>query len=127
MKVTDLAFTGYAVSDVTRAKAFYEGLLGLQPSREFGDGQWTEYDLGPNTLALISGNTKDWPPGSTGVAVALEVDDFEGFVQKARDEKAKIVFEPYESPVCWMVVLEDPDGNRVVLHKCKPGHPEWGR
>ena len=37
---------------------------------------WAEYDIGTGCLALIAGGGKDWPPGSTGVAVALEVEDF---------------------------------------------------
>jgi predicted enzyme related to lactoylglutathione lyase len=127
MQVVDIAFTGYSVSDMKRARAFYEGLLGLKRTRGFGqlDGEerWVEYDLGSACLALIAGGGEDWPPGSTGVASALEVDDFPAFVARLREAGVKFVFEPYESPVCWMVVANDPDGNRVVLHQRKPAPP----
>lgn len=123
MKITDIAFTGHSVTDMKRAKAFYEGVLGLQKSRGFGqhdgDDQWVEYDIGTGCLALISGGGKEWPPGSTGVAAALEVDDFEGFIAKLKTANIKPVMGPIESPMCWMVVLNDPDNNRIVLHKRK--------
>jgi predicted enzyme related to lactoylglutathione lyase len=127
MKVTEIAFTGYSVRDMKRAKGFYEGVLGLQKSRGFGqhqgEEQWVEYDIGPGCLALISGGDKDWPPHPAGTAAALEVDDFDGYVAKLRASGVKFVWEPRESPICWMVVVADPDDNWVVLHHRKPNRP----
>lgn len=124
MKIVELAFTGYSVSNMKRAKAFYEGVLGLKKSRGFGqhegEEQWVEYDIGPGCLALITGGGKEWPAGSLGVAVALEVDDFEGALAHLRANHVTFDMGPTESPMCWMVVLHDPDNNRVVLHKRKP-------
>jgi predicted enzyme related to lactoylglutathione lyase len=124
MQVLEIAFTGYSVTDMKRAKAFYEGVLGLKRSRGFGqhegDEQWVEYDIGAGCLALISGGGKDWAPSPTGTAAALEVDDFPGYVAKLRDSGVKFIFEPMETPVCWMAVVADPDGNRLVLHRRKP-------
>lgn len=123
MKILELAFTGYSVTDMPRARAFYEGVLGLKKSRGFGqkgeEDSWVEYDIGPGCLALISGGGKDWPPSPYGTAAALEVDDFQAYVDKMRGAGVKFVFEPMESPVCWMVTVSDPDGNRVVIHKRK--------
>ncbi len=122
MKVLEIAFTGYSVTDMKRSRAFYEDLLGLEKSRNFGedDGEekWVEYDIGGGCLALIAGG-KDWPPSNVGTAAALEVDDFEGYVKKLREAGVKFIWEPYESPVCWMAVVPDPDGNRVVIHHRK--------
>lgn len=123
MKITELAFVGYPSTDMKRSKAFYEGVLGLKKSRGFGqhqgDDQWVEYDIGAGTLAVIAGGGAEWPPSPVGTAVALEVDDFKKSVDELRAAKVPFVFEPQESPICWMVVVRDPDGNRVVLHKRK--------
>jgi predicted enzyme related to lactoylglutathione lyase len=123
MQIIEIAFTGYSVTNMKRAKEFYEGVLGLKKSRGFGqfegEEQWVEYDIGPGCLALISGGGDEWAPSTTGTAAALEVDDFEGYVAKLRKSGVKFVFEPNESPMCWMVVIADPDGNRVVLHQRK--------
>lgn len=123
MEILDLAFVGYSVSDMKRSKAFYEGILGLKKSRAFGqhegEDQWVEYDIGSGCLAIIAGGGKDWPPGSTGVAAALEVDDFEGYVAKLRSSRVTFAFEPFESPICWTAIVNDPDNNRLAIHKRK--------
>ena len=38
MKATNIAFTGIPVTDIKRARAFYEGALGLTPAGEFAGG-----------------------------------------------------------------------------------------
>lgn len=123
MQIVEIAFTGTPVTDMKRAKGFYEGILGLKKSRAFGkqegEEQWVEYDIGSGCLALINSGGKDWPPSTTGTAAALEVDDFDAYVTKVRENGVTFVFEPMETPVCRMVVLADPDGNRVVLHQRK--------
>lgn len=124
MQVVEIAFTGIATTDMKRAKGFYEGVLGLKKSRAWGqfngDDQWVEYDIGAGCLALITGAAEQWPPHPAGTAPALEVDDFDGCVKKVRDAGVKIIWEPRESPMCWMAVVADPDGNWIVLHKRKP-------
>ena len=128
MKITEIAFTGYSVTDMKRAKGFYEGVLGLKRSRGFGqhegEEQWVEYDIGAGCLALISGGGQEWPPHPAGTAAAFEVDDFDGYVGKLRDSGIKFVWETQETPICRMAVVADPDGNWVVIHQRKPSHPE---
>src|SRR5688500_10883690 len=125
MEIREIAFVGYSVSDMKRAKGFYEGILRLKKSRgcgqHNGEEQWVEYEIGAGCLATMAGGEKEWPPGSTGVAAALEVDDFDGFVSKLRSSGVKIVFEPFESPICWTTVINDPDNNRIAIHKRKAG------
>lgn len=124
MKIVEIAFTGYSVTDMKRSKAFYEGVLGLKKSRAFGEHEgedmWAEYDIGEGCLALISGGGDDWPPSSTGTAAAFEVEDFEASVKALREAGTKLIWEPKECAACWMAVVADPDGNRVVIHKRKP-------
>ncbi len=131
MKITEIAFTGYSVTDMKRAREFYEGVLGLTKSRGLGqhqgEDQWVEYDIGAGCLALISGGGENWPPHPAGTAAALEVDDFDGYVEKLRAHHVKFVWEPQESPVCRMLVIADPDGNWVVLHQRKPTHPDFAK
>ena len=128
MKITEIAFTGYSVTDMKRAKAFYEGVLGLTKSRGFGqhqgDEQWVEYDIGAGCLALISGGGDKWPPHAAGTAAALEVDDLDGYIAKLRESGVPFVWEMQETPICRMIVVADPDGNWLVLHQRKSTHPE---
>ncbi len=56
MKIAEIAFTCYAVTDMAKSRAFYEGILGLKPTMVMGeatdDSQWVEYEVGPGTFSL---------------------------------------------------------------------------
>jgi predicted enzyme related to lactoylglutathione lyase len=123
VKVIEIAFSCYPITDVPRARAFYEGVLGLKPTmdHDMGEkGHWIEYDIGAGTLSL--GKYADFKPTSDGCAVALEVEDFDAAVQALQAAGAKINMEPIETPVCHMLMISDPDGNPLIIHKRKPGH-----
>lgn len=117
IKVTEIAFTGYPVTDMARARAFYEGTLGLKPTSVFGEG-WVEYDVGPATLALAS--MEGWKPSKDGPCLALEVENFDEAISVLKKAGAKFNLEPMDSPVCKLAVVCDPDGNGLTIHKRKP-------
>ena len=124
MKVTDIAFTGYPVTNMKRAKEFYEGFLGLKKSRDFGqtngEEQWVEYDIGSSCLALISSAPDQWPPAKVGSpAIALEVDDLDAYRDAAKKKNLKEVFPYADTPMCRLAVIADPDGNWIALHQRK--------
>ena len=118
MKIVEIAFTGYPVTDMPRARAFYEDVLKLKSTRtvENGDNQWIEYDLGPSTFA-ISNMSSDWKPSSDGPAIAFEVEDFDSAVTSLRANNTKFNLDPVETPVCRMAIITDPDGNSICIHK----------
>jgi predicted enzyme related to lactoylglutathione lyase len=124
MKITEIAFSCYPVTDMARARAFYEGILGLMPTMVVGepDGmQWTEYDIANGTLSIGSG-APDWVPSSTGCSVGLEVEDFDDAIGHLRGHGVAFHMEPFETPVCRMAFILDPDGNALCIHQRKPGH-----
>jgi predicted enzyme related to lactoylglutathione lyase len=118
MKAKKIAFTGIPVTDIKRARAFYEGGLGLKPSDEFAEGVWIEYQIGPDTLAIGSVG-EQWKPSSDGTSAAIEVEDFEDAIKQLKDRHVPFAAEPFESPVCHMAVVQDPDGNKIIIHKLK--------
>ncbi len=120
MKVTEIAFTGYPVTDLKRARQFYEGALGLSATRVFGDENtaWVEYDIGPGTLA-ISNFAPEWKASAGGGSVGLEVADFEAAIRELKAGGYAIPLGPLDTPVCHMAVVSDPDGNSVTIHKRK--------
>jgi len=124
MKITAVAFIGYPVTDMARARAFYENVLGLTAGAvwEHEGKAWIEYDLGTATLAISNMSADMWKPSNDGPAVALEVDDLDGAVAELRAAGVKFYLEPMSSPVCRMAVVADPDGNSVVLHKKADTH-----
>jgi predicted enzyme related to lactoylglutathione lyase len=118
IKVRSLAFVGIPVTDVKRARGFYEGVLGLSVAEAMMGGQWIEYDLGNNTLAIANVGPQ-WTPSEQGTGAALEVDDFDGAVKGLKDQQVPFVVEAFESPCCRMAIIQDPDGNNIVIHKLK--------
>ncbi len=119
VRVKELAFVGYPVADMARAKRFYEGVFGLKPAMEFceGETQWVEYELNGATLSL--GKVPQWQPSPSGPMMALEVEDFDHAVERIREENMPIHVEPFETPVCHMAVVGDTEGNTLFLHKRK--------
>ena len=123
IKVTELAFSSYPVLDMARARAFYEGVLGLKVSYEADKGEhghWIDYDIGPGTLGI--GRAPGWKPSGDGCTVALEVENFDEAVAAIQATSTPIKMGPLETPVCHMLMVSDPDGNTLILHKRKPGH-----
>jgi len=121
MKITDIAFFAYAVSDMKKARDFYEGVLNLKPNSEFdgsGNANWVEYDIGSATLGIGCAPGM-WEPSPKGASAALEVEDFDGALATAKTKNLPILMGPHEFPSCRMVVIADPDGNRITLHKRK--------
>lgn len=119
MKVSEIAFSCYPVTDMARARKFYEDILGLSPTMDHqGEGlHWVEYDIGSGTLAI--GFADGMVPSQEGCSVALEVDDFDGAMAELKAAGVEIHFGPYETSVCHMAFVRDPDGNSVGIHRRK--------
>lgn len=122
MNVIEIAFTCYPVTDLRRARKFYEDLLGLKESRCFGTEEtgFVEYDIGPGTLA-IGNMAPEWKPSAGGGSAGLEVDDFDEAVKRLKAGGCRFYVEPMETTVCHMAVVADPDGNAVTIHRRKTG------
>lgn len=115
--ITEIAFVGISVTDIPRARKFYEGVLELKPAMEAMGGNWVEYEIGPHTLAI--GSHPDWPPSDKGTAPGLEVDDFPHTIERLKEQGVSFTMEPLETPVCHMAIVQDPDGNKLIIHKRK--------
>ncbi len=118
MKINNLAFVGIPVTDIKRAREFYEGVLGLTIAEEMMDGNWIEYAVGDNIVAIANVGAQ-WMPSEQGTSAALEVENFEQTVNELRRRGVRFAAEPFETPCCHMAVVQDPDGNKLIIHKLK--------
>jgi predicted enzyme related to lactoylglutathione lyase len=119
MKIKKIGFVGIPVTDLKRAREFYEDALGLKVSNEMMGGKWIEYAIGDDTLAIA--NVSDtWTPSDQGTGAALEVEDFDEAIKRLKDRHVRFAAEPFETPCCHMAVVQDPDGNKLMIHKLKP-------
>jgi predicted enzyme related to lactoylglutathione lyase len=107
------------VTDIRRARKFYEKILGLGLSEEMMGGKWIEYGVGSNTLAIANVG-EEWKPSDQGTGAALEVEDFDEAINELKNQGVPFAAEPFETPCCHMAVVQDPDGNKLIIHKLKP-------
>jgi predicted enzyme related to lactoylglutathione lyase len=113
-----VAFTMYPVTDMARARAFYEDVLGLAVGKHSDHGIWTEYDLPDGGCLALFRSTQLAPRGDGG-ALAFEVDDLDAEIAKLRAANVTFRAEMVHSPVCRMSVVLDSEGNSLILHQLK--------
>jgi len=118
MKIKKIAFVGIPVTDMKRAREFYEDVLGLRIADQMMGGQWIEYAVGDNTLAIANVG-EQWTPSNEGTAAAFEVENFDEAIKHLKDRQVPFAAEPFETPCCHMTVVQDPDGNKLIIHKLK--------
>lgn len=117
IRYKEIAFTAYAVTSIKKARTFYEGVLCLKPARVLNPN-FVEYDFKNGTIA-VGCAPKLWPPSKKGTVATLEVADFDGALDHLKKKKIKPALGPFDSPMCRMVGVRDPDGNMIVLHQRK--------
>ena len=126
MKVTDIAFTGYPVTNMPRARDFYEKKLGLSPTvYELEKGaSWVEYEMRSGTLA-ITDIDPNWQPRDNGPSIALEVDDFDAMMIHLRDNGFTICADKIDNPVCEIGTIQDSEGNMITIYSKKAVYSEF--
>ncbi len=117
------ATTMLPVTDLTRARRFYEEKLGLRAKATEPTGE-IRYETDGSTLALYP---RAEPPKSDHTAISFEVDDIEREVRELSGRGVR--FERYDMPdarehggiyemsgtkCAW---LKDPDGNILCIHE----------
>ena len=119
IKIQEIAFTCYPMTDMARAREFYEGVLGLTPTTIHGgaDGTnaWTEYEIAGGAFSI--GKADGWNPTPEGASVGFEIEDFDAAIQHLRDAGVPFKMEPFPTPVCRMAFVLDPDGSAVCIHQ----------
>ncbi len=119
---TDLA--GVTVRDLQKALAFYRDTLGMQPSVVSENG--AEFHLPDGTTFGI------WQPEdgefAPGFSVMFAVADAAESTRAIRERGGEIS-DPFESPVCYMALSKDAEGNPVIVHqkKAKDEHKPSGQ
>ena len=116
-------FIAVPVADLARADDFY-GRLGLGRNPNSSGDRWVEYEAGNVTLAVMTPHTHDYDfsalPPST---IALRVTDVAA--AKAKLEAAGLeVGDVWDSGACKGAGVNDPAGNRVLLHRRYAPYPD---
>jgi predicted enzyme related to lactoylglutathione lyase len=124
MKVERVDYVRVPVTDIEQANHFYGELLGLKRNPNSPGEDWVEYEAGNVTLAVMTPHTHDYeftqlPPAT----IALRVPDVAA--AKAELEAAGVqVNEMWDSGLCRGAGVQDPAGNRILLHHRYAPYPD---
>ena len=126
VELRGIAFVCYYVTDIERARRFYEDVLGLKVGMEYEGAPgkwWIEYEVGGVTLAI---KNFDSPAGK--VVPALEVADIKAALKALQAGNATVTQKLEEFPRCRSFTCTDPDGNEIILHQLKSADevPKFG-
>lgn len=116
--IKKVAFTMYPVTEIARARRFYEETLGLTPGLIGGQGEkeWIEYDL-PGGGCLAITNATPESPGTGGGTLALEVEDLTALMKELAAKGVAFKTDVIRGPACSMAVCLDSEGNSLLLHQ----------
>jgi len=117
-----VAFTMYPITDVKRARTFYEETLGLKRGSmgNHGEGYWIEYDLPGGGCLALTNFIPDTPSSTSGGTIAFEVEDLDRLIADLKAKGVTFKSDIIHSPVCRMSVCLDSEGNAILLHQLKP-------
>lgn len=108
-------FMSVPVTDMERARRFYEETLGIRNTSP--DAAWPEFETGNVSLYLVDPKRIGIEFSPHTAHIALRVPD----VAEARAEleAAGVEFEGeiLDTGVCHMAFFKDPDGNALMLHR----------
>ncbi len=117
--ITGIDLSGYMVKDAARAIAFYRDVLGLEPVRVYPDNRGAEYELPDGTTFGLWGGGGAVVPFQPSNGILFAVDDFDRSVAAVKARGLRVLMQ-HETPVCFLAMIEDTEGNTVTLHKRKP-------
>jgi predicted enzyme related to lactoylglutathione lyase len=122
MQLKKVAFTMYPVSNVARARDFYENKLGLKLGSHGsqGDQWWIEYDLPGGGCFALTNFTPEKPSAESGGTIAFEVADLDALIADLKAKNVEFKGDIIDSSVCRMAVCLDSEGNSLLLHQLKP-------
>ncbi len=121
--IKEIAFTAYPVNDVAASRAWYSSTFGLAFGGIFAeDGveKYAESNLSNGYFSLMTHEWIDRPAGS-GCGIVFEVDDLDKTIAELR-AKGIAIDDPYNTPVCKISSVTDPEGNKVSLHQITVPH-----
>jgi len=127
IKTSGFSHVAVRVTDVDKAKSFYEKVIGLRkiPRPQIKiPGEW--YGIGDNQLHIIGGEARPEGIDPTGPHMAIEVEDFEATRAKIEElglpyldgaqMRARMTPEA-QKMVGQQLWIQDPDGNVIELRQ----------
>ncbi len=107
----------YMIKDAARAIGFYRDALGLEPVTVYPENKGAEYELADGTTFGLweGGGAVPFQPNN---GILFAVDDLPAAVEAVKARGIPVLME-HETPVCFLAMFNDTEGNTITLHKRK--------
>jgi catechol 2,3-dioxygenase-like lactoylglutathione lyase family enzyme len=109
-------FITIGTRDIATATEFYEGVLGLTRSKQWGNMPAFEFETGSLTLAVMQSDAFGLEFKANNHPIEFHVDDFEGARAELQSRGVKFEGDTLDSGVCLQAFFHDPDGNALAIH-----------
>jgi len=116
MNITGVDFITVPTRDFETASAFYENVLGLERSKQWGQMPAAEFETGTLTIAVMQSDAFGIEFERHSHPIALHVDDVEAARAELESQGVTFHADTMDSGVCHMAHFTDPDGNALMLH-----------
>ena len=115
MQIEQVDFVSVLTQDMARAKQFYGGTLGL-PIETEGENDM-EFTLGQVTLDVFDPASagQEFAPSPAGIAI--RVPDVAAARRELEAKGVQFDGEIVDTGVCHFAFFQDPDGNKLMLHR----------
>lgn len=113
--VREVDFLIIGSTDIDRSLDFYENVIGLRKTVQWGNMPAWEFETGNLTVAVVQVDSvgMTFRPNSP---LALRVDDVAAARAELERKGVEFTRDSIDSGVCNMAFFEDPDGNALMLH-----------
>jgi catechol 2,3-dioxygenase-like lactoylglutathione lyase family enzyme len=114
--VSGTDFLTIATEDIDASVDFYENVLGLQKSKQWGSMPAWEFETGNLTIAVMQSDAFGVEFQANNHPLEFHVDDFEAAKSELESRGVRFKGDTLDSGVCWQAFFEDPSGNTLAIH-----------
>jgi catechol 2,3-dioxygenase-like lactoylglutathione lyase family enzyme len=115
MQVEQVDFVSVLTQDMARAKQFYGRTLGL-PIETEGENDM-EFTLGQVTLDVFDPASAGQKFAPSPAGIAIRVPDVAAAREELEAKGVQFDGEIVDTGVCHFAFFQDPDGNKLMLHR----------
>ena len=114
--ITGTDFIAISSKDFDESVDFYENVLGLEKSKQWGEMPGIEFETGNLTIAIMNSDGFGMEFKANNHPVEFHVDDFEGAKSELESRGVEFLGDTLDSGVCFQAFFKDPDGNALAIH-----------
>ena len=114
--ISGVDFVALPTRDWAKAREFYEGTLGLEFGKQWGEMPAGEFETGNLTVAVMQADAFGLEFKPHAFPIEFHVDDFNAAKSELESKGVEFRGDVIDSGVCFQAFFEDPDGNTLAIH-----------